>query len=360
MKQYLHFPKGNGSYTVAENLARNANTKLWAIGDYSSGLYIDGTFPVLFSHPKSSGKRFADLSQPEYWEYYNNLSKALASEPKDLAIVHHGFAIAKILGKKQPVVSYLHGTEMLAFKHVPEYIKQDVYDGLSLSKKVLVMSEKQKDMALDMFQHVLRCDVEVLSGGIDTDIFHPYDTLTKIKQLYSLNPDKKMILFAGRLTTEKNLDVLVDAFDTEFSSDKQLVIVGSGSRSGDLSSYARDKDVHFISALPQKELAQLMSAADVFVLPSTYESFGLVVLEAIASGTPVVASDVGILKQLIDPPNGGEVFSLNNSSVDNLKSSIDKALCLDTQTFKEYSYSIRSGYSWEGVAKRFVHLVKNI
>lgn len=360
MKQYLHFPKGNGSYTVAENLAKNTGADIWAVGESSSGIYLDGNFPVLFSHPKSSGNRFSELSSKEYREYCASLGKALLSEPNCLKIVHHGFAIAKILGKNSPVVSYLHGTEMLAYNNLPVHIKQDVYDAISLSRKIIVMSDKQRSMAISMFGHILNEDVEILPGGIDTKIFHPYDNTEDVLSSYRLKPGKNTLLFAGRLTVEKNLEVLINAFDSELSKHNQLVIVGSGSEEQKLKDCAKAKDITFVPAMNQQSLARLMSASDLFILPSNYESFGLVVLEAIASGTPVVASDVGVLSQLVSPSEGGYVFKLQDNPAENLKSAIDKTLKLDKKIFKAYAQFVRTKYSWQGIAKIFVEIVKDI
>ncbi len=114
--------------------------------------------------------------------------------------------------------------------------------------------------------------------GVDTELFYPRDTQV-------LNTDLPIYLYVGRVAIEKNIDAFL-----------QLDLQGSKWVVGEGPELARLKkqypDVHFLGVLTQDELAQVYSSADVFVFPSLTDTFGLVLLEALACGTPVAAYPV--------------------------------------------------------------------
>lgn len=163
--------------------------------------------------------------------------------------------------------------------------------------------------------------VTILPCGVDLDLFHPGDTAAA-RQSLGLDGDR-MILFVGRIQQLKGIDVLLRA--ARILADRtgvpafRVTIVGgrpSGERNDPelrelhrlqrlASELGLEDRVHWIGAVDQSELPRYYQAADVTVAPSTYESFGLVALESMACGTPVVASKVGgLLTTVEDGANG--------------------------------------------------------
>ncbi len=147
--------------------------------------------------------------------------------------------------------------------------------------------------------------IEVIPCGVDLKRFAPQDR-RQARQWLALDQHTPVVLFVGRLDPFKGPDVLLRAASM-MEEDAQLVIVG-GALSGDkdleqlqslATSLGLSHRVHFLGARPQEELPQLYSAADVTVVPSYHESFGLVAVESLACGTPVVATRAGGLTTVV-------------------------------------------------------------
>ncbi len=155
--------------------------------------------------------------------------------------------------------------------------------------------------------------VQIIPCGVDTLLFRPQQRQPARRAL-ALPEAVPLVLFVGRLQPLKGLDTLLRAVHPvrQQYPTLQVLIVGGGLDAGDPHEAAElarlrmlaarlDLTPHlaFIKAQPQETLVQYYAAADVFVLPSHYESFGMVALEAMACGTPVVASQVGGLASTV-------------------------------------------------------------
>lgn len=120
-------------------------------------------------------------------------------------------------------------------------------------------------------------------------------------------------LFVGRFIPEKNLEWLIEVFEQH--KDIELSIIGFGVLENDLKKRIRTDNIKFIGAINNEELSNYYRKADVFILPSKSETWGLVVEEALNNGTPVMTSHmVGCADDLIIPGKTGVVFELNNKS----------------------------------------------
>ncbi len=144
--------------------------------------------------------------------------------------------------------------------------------------------------------------ISVVPCGVDLDLFYPMDRDEARRQL-GLKDDERIILFVGRIEPLKGIDILISAAAQlhEEADFFHAVIVGGDARAETrvtelktlASSLGVDHHVTFAGAVDHERLPLYYSAADVCVVPSFYESFGLVAVEAMACGTPVVASRVG-------------------------------------------------------------------
>lgn len=146
--------------------------------------------------------------------------------------------------------------------------------------------------------------MQVWKRGVDTEQFHPRHSTAEMRtRLSGGQEDKILLLYVGRLAAEKEIEKIREIL-TE--SDRFcLAIVGDGPHRKELEKHFKDTRTVFTGFIHGEELASAFASADAFVFPSTTETLGLVIMEAMASGLPVVAAESGPTKeQLTDRRNG--------------------------------------------------------
>ena len=184
---------------------------------------------------------------------------------------------------------------------------------IELADAVVVSTSIEKEDIARLYQ--VNCtSIEVIPPGVNTDLFHPADTRMARQKLNLGN--RRTILYVGRIEPLKGLDILLKAIALlNDSTGANLIIVG-GSLEKDaelerLNTLANNLDISdivtFTGSVDQEYLPDYYNAADVFVLPSWYESFGLAALEAMACGTPVVVSRVGGLTTFVEHGKTGHL-----------------------------------------------------
>ncbi|MFT4864024.1 MAG: D-inositol-3-phosphate glycosyltransferase [Ilumatobacter sp.] len=156
--------------------------------------------------------------------------------------------------------------------------------------------------------------IEIVAPGVEHAFFAPGDQ-AGARRAINVDPDVPFILFVGRIQALKGPDVAIRALASLGRPDAQLAIVGGSSgRNGDVQAseahalvdeLGLHDQVHFIEPKPHHILSTWYRAADIVLVPSRSESFGLVALEAAACGVPVVASAVGGLLSLVDDGETG-------------------------------------------------------
>jgi glycosyltransferase involved in cell wall biosynthesis len=141
--------------------------------------------------------------------------------------------------------------------------------------------------------------------GIDSELFNPKHRSAGYRELFGVGPDDLLVTYVGRLAAEKDLGLMLDAWAAlgERRGNAQLVLVGQGPMVGEI--HARKiPGVHLTGLLRDQDLSEAYASSDIFAFPSTTETFGNVVLEAMASGlTPVVAAAGGMLDFCEDDRN---------------------------------------------------------
>jgi phosphatidylinositol alpha 1,6-mannosyltransferase len=127
--------------------------------------------------------------------------------------------------------------------------------------------------------------------GVDTERFHPSNRSVAWRESVGAQPDERVLLYVGRLASEKRLDLLADVLPS--LPNTRLVLVGDGPLRPALEQRLSGMRAHFTGYLRGADLATAYASADLFVFPSDTETFGQVIQEAMASGLPVVAARAG-------------------------------------------------------------------
>lgn len=205
-------------------------------------------------------------------------------------------------------------------------------------------------------QDLERCGFEslrVVSRGVDTERFHPRHRDEALRRSWTVAPDGLAVLCMGRLAPEKNLELLVRAFDTlaQKVPAARMVLVGDGPLRSALQ--ARRPGYHFAGQRHGEDLARHVASADLFLFPSMSETFGNVVTESMASGVPVVAFDHAAASQLIDPGRNGLRVPLGDEAAFILAAS---AAALDRTQLARWSLEARrtvEPLDWSGIVERF-------
>ncbi|WP_151736199.1 glycosyltransferase family 4 protein ['Paenibacillus yunnanensis' Narsing Rao et al. 2020] len=148
------------------------------------------------------------------------------------------------------------------------------------------------------------------SRGIDCSLYSPEKRRADLRERYALTAPL-VLLYVGRLAPEKDVGTLLSAIrllPPSAEAGIHLLVVGDGPLLHELQAQAPD-NVTFTGARHGEELAELYASADLFVFPSSTETFGNVVLEAMASGLPVIAAGGGAAPELVAPGVNGRLFA---------------------------------------------------
>lgn len=235
---------------------------------------------------------------------------------------------------------------------------------LNTAKKLIALTQENKK------QYELlgapENEIMVIPNGVDHEKF---DGLIKSKELLELigNPDK-MILFVGRLLKYKGAQHIIRAIPEIIKQYPNTKFVFVGEDQGykrELTKLAKhlnvlDKCV-FTGKVDEEELLRYYSIADAFVLPSTGEGFGLVALEAIVSGTPVILANVGGLKHILSEI-GGYSLDMTKDIPEQIAENVKKVF-FDPDIKKEIRRQkgiIKREYSWERVAEMVEHVYEGL
>ena len=145
-------------------------------------------------------------------------------------------------------------------------------------------------------------DIKVIPLGVDTETFHPHRRSNELRSVYGASVDNIVLTYAGRLSYEKHLDTIINAF-LQLPSELNALLwfIGEGPQHEEIE--ALTKHIHSFRLIPfQKsklDLACLLASADIYVTAGAHETFGLSVIEAQACGLPVVGVEAGALRERV-------------------------------------------------------------
>ncbi|MBL8189663.1 MAG: glycosyltransferase, partial [Acidobacteria bacterium] len=212
-----------------------------------------------------------------------------------------------------PVFITARGTDINWFSRMP-LIRPKIVNALRQATGIIAVSEALKMRMVEL--GIPAKKIAVIRNGVDRDVFFPRDRHEARKRL-GLDPEDQVLLSVGALVPVKGFDRLIDAMALlkceAPASRLKLFIIGEGSErrvlESQISTLKLESCVRLIGAKPQAELANWYSAADLFCLASHREGCPNVILEALACGLPVVAVDVGGVRELVNSELFGRAIS---------------------------------------------------
>ena len=299
---------------------------------------------------------------------FNMIAKTgeIIAEKGNFDVIHAHDWLTAYAGKtlkyayNTPLVSTIHATEAGRNSGIrgetQKYINDTEWMLTYESSEVIVNSNYMKNELQRLFGLPYE-KINVVPNGVNLNLFNNIEKDYDFRRKFAMD-NEKIILFMGRLVYEKGIQTLIAAMPKILAHyhDSKLIIAGKGGMIDELRAQVNalglNNKVYFTGYLASKDVQRMYKCADVSVFPSTYEPFGIVALEAMLSGTPVVVSDVGGLNEIVEHGvNGMKSYAGNpNSLADSILTLLhDPKLC-DTVT-KNAKLKVKTEYNWTKIAQ---------
>jgi len=262
---------------------------------------------------------------PELGRYLNSMQAArvlkrfLQRHHASFDLIHAHFAytsgfaaVHSARRKKIPAIITVHGSDINYYtRRNPRNLIAAGYTvwGLRHAAAIHAVSQDLKNKVTDL--GVAADRIAVIHNGIQETMFFPRGDKAALRRQLQLPENDMFFLYTGNFSRVKGLDVLLNAFAQVQGklSNAKLIMIGGGELETDLKQSAQiaglEKKIIWVGKKPHNEIPDWMNAADFLVLPSLSEGFGLVLLEALACGTPVIASAVGGVPEILTAPELG-------------------------------------------------------
>lgn len=329
-RAFVEDPAGPEYYSL--NLVQNI-AKIDKINHYI--LYTRAGQELNFKLPHNF--RVKSINMRYLWTQLG-LAFAVITEPPDALFIpaHTLPLLVRLFKPRLPIIVTVHGLEG---KFLPQsgnflthfYRNWSIGWAIRFATKLIAVSEDTKRVVLRSYGWVKNISkkIKVIHEGVDIKRFaqkpNSKSQISKIKAKYKILGD--YVLFVGTIQPRKNLKRLIKAFSLAKLNDLDLVIAGKlGWLYTDIITaprrYGVEDKVKFIGRVDDQDLPFLYKGAKLFVLPSVTEGFGLPILEAQASGAPVICSKAGALPEVA----GKGALLINPLSVSSIKEGILKVL----------------------------------
>ncbi|MFN2350308.1 MAG: glycosyltransferase [Kiritimatiellia bacterium] len=260
-------------------------------------------------------------------------------------------------GRRIPIVITAHGANAIGY-YTRSSRSRFYIETLRKADCIIAVSSDMRNKILSMTGRAAG-NIKVIGNGIDRTLFRPMPPREARARL-QLDPDQPLLLTIARLAPEKALHLLLRALQLCQNRRAQLVIIGSGPRRRGLQGLVRRLQlvdrVRFMGALPREALPAWLAAADVFALSSLHEGDPVVIREALACGTPVVAPRVGGIPETVPDNRYGLLCEPNDS--------LQLAHALDAAMERSWDRAAISRYggsqTWDMVAERLFEICQSL
>lgn len=327
---------------------------------------MDFNFPCFTTHPRST-LTYYDLSNEELEKYvakFIEITKEVVAvfKPDVIHAQHLWVTPYAALQSGVPYVITVHGTDLMGFKKDERYHKYAL-EGAKNASKIITISRQVHNDTLELYK-LPENQLILNPNGFDDEIFKVKD-VNKEELFKKFGLDiipEKLVSFVGKFTDFKGIDLLIKAarIVTDEIPKIAFAFAGDGQLMPDMKKLKAElklDNVHFLGHQTQIDVASLYNAADVSVVPSRIEPFGLVAIEALACGTPVVATRAGGLPDFVNEEVGQLVEMENHEA---LADAIIEEIRNNTkQTKGKYAakYAL-DNYSWNKTLQRVIEIYK--
>ncbi len=259
-----------------------------------------------------------------------------------------------------PIVSTIHATESGRNSGIHDdtqrYINDTEWMLTYEATEVIVNSNYMKRELQCLFGLPFE-KINVAPNGINITMFNGIEKDYEFRRQYALD-NEKIILFMGRLVYEKGVQHLISAMPKILAGyhDAKLIIAGKGGMIDELKQQVNfmgiANKVYFTGYMDAKQVCKMYKCADVSVFPSTYEPFGIVALEAMLSGIPVVVSDIGGLNEIVEHGiDGMKSYAGNPNSLADSILELFYNPQLAENVVKKAKLKVKNEYNWAKIAQ---------
>jgi 1,2-diacylglycerol 3-alpha-glucosyltransferase len=269
-------------------------------------------------------------------------------------------ALAKFL--KLPLIGTNHTaiTDFVSSKH---FKKPSLEYAIWYYNRCNFVTAPSQSVFFEMLKHDFKQPHQVISNPIDTKIFCPQSGPEKNQRKFNFSD--KTVIYAGRLSSEKNIDVVIRAIALakQKIKDINLAIAGAGKQAEELKQLAGElglkKQVNFLGALSKENLARAYRSAQIFAIASTSETQSLTLMQAMACGLPAVAVRARALPEYVNEKNGYLVKAGDEKAMAEKFILLlgNKKLCQD---LGRGAYSFVNQFSASSIAKKWQELYKKV
>lgn len=261
--------------------------------------------------------------------FKKNAKKALENllQKEDIDIIHGHYlfpagAAAVEVGNSHGIKTYVtaHGSDMFEVYKKQPLMRSTIKNVLKRADTVLAVSNALRHEIIATGVTGISEKTKLSWNSVDVDKFSNGDDSFKTEHNLL---DKPIVMFVGNLIKRKNVESLLEAKKIA-NSDYYLVIVGDGPLFKKLNKKVEDENIHdVIFAGSRNDVERIIPSCDVLVLPSFSESFGLVLIEALACGKPVIGSNVGGITEIINDDVG---LLVNPNKISSIARAIDNII----------------------------------
>ena len=272
----------------------------------------------------------------------------------DIVILKTAIGFSRFFKKKKiPIISVFFHYEPIP---ILNYLEKQLFNK---HKNIITISNSSKSDLIKYYK-IEEKYIKVISIGVDVIKFNPSKRSKEIREKYGNN----ILLFSGLMVPRKRVPVLLEAMTYVIKKipDAKLILTGKGRFLNYYKKLSKslgiEKNTIFLGFVEDDELLQYYASSDIFVFPSEKEGFGQVLLEAMASGTPVICANKPPMPEIVG--NGGRTFKLNDPK--DLSQKIIELLNNRNElaNLRKNALKIAKNYDWAHITEIYNNYIKKI